>query len=191
MFERFTKAARIAIVTAQEEARLANSDHIDVEHVLIGVLDAADPSLRALVDAHGLTVDSVRAAISGAGAAADPLGAEDAEALRSIGIDLDAIRESLDANFGEDALNRAVPTERRGFFNPRRFGHIPFTAGAKKVVEQSLREALAHKDDRIGAEHVLLGVLGGPSPTARKVIEAHVGIDELRRQVLELLDRAA
>ncbi|MFH5211691.1 Clp protease N-terminal domain-containing protein [Antrihabitans spumae] len=190
MFERFTKTARIAIVTAQEEARMANSDHIDVEHVLLGVIDSADSALAAVLAKNGLTADTVGTAVAELGKQS-PLGPEDAEALRSIGIDLDAIRESLDANFGEDALNRAVPAERRGFFNPRRFGHIPFTAGAKKVVELSLREALAHKDDHIGSEHVLLGVLRAPSPAARAIIEANVGIDELRRQVIELLDRAA
>ena len=37
-------------------------------------------------------------------------------------------------------------------------GQIPFTPGAKRALEQALREALAAKDRHIGPEHVLLGV---------------------------------
>ncbi len=189
MFERFTKAARFAVVGAHEQARELKSPRIDVEHVLLGVLSTADKDLTTLLDRVGLTYDDVRAHIA-ENRRSEALGAEDAEALKSIGIDLDAVRESLEATFGDDALDRAVPEERRGWFG-RRGGHIPFTPGAKKVLELSLREALAHKDDHIASEHILLGVLRAPSDKARAVIEEHVAVAELRRQIGELLDRAA
>ena len=38
-------------------------------------------------------------------------------------------------------------------------GHIPFTARAKKVLEMSLREALALGHNYIGTEHILLGLV--------------------------------
>src|SRR6202044_2392378 len=38
-------------------------------------------------------------------------------------------------------------------------GHIPFTPPAKKVLELSLREALALKKEYIGTEHILLGLV--------------------------------
>jgi ATP-dependent Clp protease ATP-binding subunit ClpC len=38
-------------------------------------------------------------------------------------------------------------------------GHIPFTPRAKKVLELSLREALQLGHDRIGTEHILLGLI--------------------------------
>ncbi len=189
MFERFTKTARFAVVGAHEQARELKSPRIDVEHVLLGVLSTADKNLTSLLVDAGLTFDGVRAQVA-ENRRSEALGEEDAEALKSIGIDLDAVRESLEATFGDDALDRAMPQERRGWFG-RRGGHIPFTPGAKKVLELSLREALAHKDDHISSEHILLGVLRAPSDKARTVIESHVTAAELRRQILELLDRAA
>ena len=37
--------------------------------------------------------------------------------------------------------------------------HIPFTPGAKKALELSLREALQFGHDYIGTEHLLLGLI--------------------------------
>lgn len=191
MFERFTKDARHAIVFAQEEARMLNHDEIGVEHILIGVLATEEAGLAELLATVGLSVDEARSVVAKRHKD-DVLGVADAEALRSIGIDLDAVRESLDATFGQDALDRAREDDRRDWFGrPRNFGHIPFTGDAKKAVELSLREALARKDDHIGTEHVLLGILRAPGDVARAVIESHVTTDDLRGRLVELLDRAA
>ncbi|WP_280429798.1 Clp protease N-terminal domain-containing protein, partial [Nocardia brasiliensis] len=116
----------------------------------------------------------------------------DAEALRAIGIDLAPGRESLEANFGSYALERAAPEQRRGpFGRGRNFGHIPFTKDAKKVLELSLREALARKDKSIESGHVLLGILRAPNPTTERLLGGSGPIDELRSKVHTLLDRAA
>lgn len=187
MFERFSKSAKVAVVIAQEEARELRSPHIQVEHVLLGVASSAERDLRTMLDGVGLDVDGLRAALREGQAFGD----EDAEALKSIGIDLGAVRESLDATFGADTLERAVPADRRGLFGKWSSGHIPFTREAKKVLELSLREALAHKDDYIGSEHVLLGILRAPSPAAKALIESRIEIDVLRRKVIALLDAAA
>ncbi len=191
MFERFTRPARVAVVYAQEEAKELRAPQIDVEHLLLGVALAADGPLAVLLADAGLTGPAIRAELM-TGDHQQPLGAEDAEALRSIGIDLDAVRASLADTFGPDALDAPAPDDRpRGWFGKRNFGHIPFTRNAKKVLELSLREALAHKDDSIGAEHILLGVVRSPSDVARALIVEHLSLDELRGRVLPLLDRAA
>lgn len=185
MFERFTRSARVAVVVAQEEARMADAPRIDVEHVLLGVLHRPDPDLREMLAGVGLTVEDARTRLR-----PQPLGDDDAAALKSIGIDLEAVRASLEASFGPDALDRDVPESRRGWFG-RRTGHISFTPGAKKVLELSLREAMYRKDSSIRAEHVLLGILRSPSPVARSIVEAHLSVAELRDRVVALLDRAA
>ncbi|MEV6277623.1 Clp protease N-terminal domain-containing protein [Nocardia sp. NPDC051832] len=192
MFERFSKEARMAVVVAQEDARELHAPTIDVEHVLLGLLSQGDDTLKALLAASGLTHAGVWGALSEQGAAG-PLGQADAEALRSIGIDLDAVRESLEATFGEDALDRAVPAEgKRGFFGRGKgFGHIPFTREAKKVLELSLREALARKDNGIEAGHILLAVLRAPNATTTRLLGGSEAISELRPKVHGLLDRAA
>ena len=42
-------------------------------------------------------------------------------------------------------------------------GHIPFSDDSKKVFEHSLRESLALDHSYIGTEHMLLGLVSGPS----------------------------
>jgi ATP-dependent Clp protease ATP-binding subunit ClpA len=66
--------------------------------------------------------------------------------------------------------------------------HIPFTPRAKKVLELSLREALALKHDYIGTEHLLLGMLAeGDGVAAQALTRRGVTIDVARQQVIELL----
>lgn len=194
MFERFTKSTRAAVIEAQQQARDLHSPVIDVEHILLGVLMRADTPLQTLLDEVGLTHDAATADLS-----ADldqPLGPEDAEALKSIGIDLDAIRRSLDDTFGPDALDRAqtsqIPDESKGWLG-RVFGgnHVSFSPGAKKTIELALREAIARKENEITAEHLLLGVVRAPNATTKRLIEAHIALPDLRRRVTALLDRAA
>lgn len=197
MFERFSKKARLAIVVAQEDARELHSPTIEVEHVLLGVLAQSELDLTQLLAEVGITHEKVVAELLRAGKGepdkGEPLGAEDAEALRSIGIDLDAVRESLEATFGADALERAEPPKRGGLFGRGSLstGHIPFTHDAKKVIELSLREALARKDNYIGSAHILLGILRAPNETTTRLLGGAVAIDNLRPKVHALLDRAA
>ncbi|MGW0180533.1 Clp protease N-terminal domain-containing protein [Nocardia sp. NPDC003345] len=190
MFERFAKSARSVVVAAQEQARALHSPEIRVEHLLLALLEAGGPRLRALLEENGVTesgaLHELTEEVSGR-----PLGPEDAEALRSIGIDLDAVRESLEATFGADALDRAHPAreskERRGGL----FGHIPFDSGAKKVIELSLREALARKDKTIETGHILLAVLRAPNAVTTGILGGPDRLDGLRSQVQVLLDQAA
>ncbi|MFE9326200.1 Clp protease N-terminal domain-containing protein [Nocardia sp. NPDC052278] len=192
MFERFSRSARTAIVIAQEDARELRAPKIEVEHVLLGLLAQGEPELKTLLEEAGLTHRAVLESL-GQEAKGQPLGAEDAEALRSIGIDLDAVRESLEATFGEDALERAVPEERSRFGRgrDRNWGHIPFTRDAKKVLELGLREALARKDRSIESGHLLLGILRAPNATTTRILGGSEAIDALRPRVHALLDRAA
>ncbi|WP_067703113.1 Clp protease N-terminal domain-containing protein [Nocardia jejuensis] len=195
MMERFDKAAKVAVVMTQEEARELRAPAIDVEHVLLGLLGCPDAGLVRVLADHGLTANRVRDALSD-NRIGDPLGEEDAAALRSIGIDLEAVRESLEATFGQDALERALPADepRRGRFRSTKgmnFGHIPFTRDAKKVLELSLREAITRGDKRIEAGHVLLGVLRAPNQVTRGLIGDDAAERELRDAVGKYLDRAA
>lgn len=189
MFERFSRSARLAVVVAQEEARELRSPRIDVEHLLLGLLAQSEQGVPALLaEQAGLTRASVRQALVDEGASA-PLGADDAEALRSIGIDLDAVRESLEASFGADALDRAQPPQRRGLFGRDwTAGHIPFTREAKKVLELSLREALARKDKSIESGHMLLAVLRAPNQATVRLFGDAEKVEALRPRVHELLD---
>lgn len=101
MFERFTEDARAAVIGAQAEARALGDRHIGTEHVLLS--SPPPPRRGGALREHGLDADDLRTRI----AAVNRTGGDvlDPDALRSIGIDLDAVREATEQSFGEGALD--------------------------------------------------------------------------------------
>jgi ATP-dependent Clp protease ATP-binding subunit ClpA len=191
MFERFTRYARVAVVLAQEEARELHTREISPQHLLLGVLQAAGNDLSAVLSGYGLTADAVRARLIKASPKTDESFDEDAEALRAIGIDLRAVRDSVARTFGPDAFDDALSRSGRRRGRQRRSSHIPFNRGAKKSLELAVRETLAHKDNEIGCEHLLLGILRSGDKAAIGLITEHVYTSQLRASILALLDKAA
>jgi ATP-dependent Clp protease ATP-binding subunit ClpC len=97
-----------------------------------------------------------------------------ARALRSLGINLDAVRQEVDEIIG------------RGGSPPS--GHIPFTPRAKKVLELSLREALQLGHNYIGTEHILLGLLReGEGVACQVLVKLGANLPKVRARVYELL----
>jgi len=143
MFERFTHAARAVVAQAHEEAAALGHGRVDSEHLLLAVAAAG-----ALPASLGIDQAGLRAAVEAAPAGLD------AQALATIGIDMDNVRRSVEQSFGPDALAA------RG--GARRKGHVSFGPGAKRALEQSLREAVALRDRSIGPEHILLGLTSDP-----------------------------
>jgi ATP-dependent Clp protease ATP-binding subunit ClpA len=188
MFERFTRPARAAVVLAQQEARELRTREMAPQHLLLGVLQAADNDLSGVLSGYGLTADVVRTRLIEACPTTDDSFDEDAEALRAIGIDLRAVRDSVARTFGADVLDSALPRSGR---RRRRRGHIPFTRAAKKCVELAVREALAHKDNEIACTHLLLGIMRSDDKAAVGLITEHVYTAQLRASILTLLDKAA
>jgi ATP-dependent Clp protease ATP-binding subunit ClpA len=169
MFERFTDEAREAVVAAQREASALNHGHIGTEHLLLGLL--ADGDGRAARVLHEFSVDRAwaRGEVERIVGRGEP--DLDADALATLGIDLDAVRERVERTFGAGALSRR---RCRGGLLTR--GHLPFTPRAKKVLELSLREAIAMADDHIGSEHVLLGLTREGDGVAARILGSH-GVD--------------
>lgn len=165
MFERFTDKARHVLANAQNEARLLGHNFIGTEHLVLALTGSAGVAGDVLRDA-GLTVEDLRAAtvdVVGSGPVSQP----DARALEAIGIDLDAIRSTVEAEFGVGALDMTRAARRR----QKRCASPPFTPAAKKALELSLRQALHLGDSFIGTEHLILGVLHEERSAARRVIE--------------------
>lgn len=185
MFERFSGDARAVVVAAQEAARAAGDQQIRAIHLLIG-LGGEDRSVGDLLAEHRLHPDAVqRWNIE------HQRGTLDASALFALGIDLAAVRASVEATFGPGALENDPPVVRRW---PRRarLGHTPFTDGAKKALQLSLRETVRLGGPAIGSEAVLLGVLRADDREVRRLL-ADLGVDAiaLRRAVEHRLRRAA
>jgi ATP-dependent Clp protease ATP-binding subunit ClpA len=184
MFERFTDSAREAVVQAQVEARGLGHRYIGTEHLLLGLLaDSESDSARCLW-LQGMDHDQVREALTRI--IPVPPGDLDAEALETIGIDLSAVREKVEATFGAGALDQ--PPGRGGERRRLPSGHIPFTARAKKVLELSLREAVRMHHKHIADGHILLGLLReGEGLAVRILVDAGVDLDSLRRDVTAAL----
>ena len=67
-------------------------------------------------------------------------------------------------------------------------GHIPFTPRSKKVLELSLREALALSHNYIGTEHILLGLIReGEGVAAQVLVNLGASLEAVRARVLETL----
>jgi ATP-dependent Clp protease ATP-binding subunit ClpA len=176
MFERFTTEARQAVVGAQDEARRLHDGRIGTEHLLLALLTQDTPS-AAVLARYGLTHDSVSQTIAGYRSAEDL----DADALTTLGIDLDAVRDRVEATFGPGALDGNGPPREPG-------GRIPFSPRARKVLELALREAIAMKSKVIRDGHIALGLLREGEGLAMKALHDR-GVDttELRRDLTAAL----
>lgn len=185
MFERFGRHARVAVVLAQEEAKDLSAKLIGPEHLVAGIVQSASRELLDELAGVGMTVDSVREQL---GANASGASFEsDADALKSIGIDLHRVRERINHAFGEGTFDDAVSDSG----SRSRRGNLAFSKPAKEALKLALREAVAHHDSTIDSEHLLLGVLRGGDPLASALITSHVSEDLLRSNIISLLDRAA
>jgi ATP-dependent Clp protease ATP-binding subunit ClpA len=101
-----------------------------------------------------------------------------AEALESLGISLEAVRQQVEQIIG------------RG--NQAPSGHIPFTPRAKKVTELALREADALGNGHVDTEHLLLGLVREGDGVAAQVLARLGGdLNSVRQQVILLLPRQA
>jgi ATP-dependent Clp protease ATP-binding subunit ClpA len=167
MFERFTQEARQVVVSSQDEARQLHHNFIGTEHLLLGLLDQAGSPTCAVFERHGLTrTAAIEVLRRFAGQAQF-----DAAALGTVGIDLDAVRASVEATFGPGALDMTAGRRTR---EPK--GHIPFTARSKKVLELSLRETIALKSGEITDGSIALGLIREGEGLAAKILHDR-GID--------------
>jgi len=181
VFERFHQDARRVVERARHEAALAGQGQIGCEHLLLGLL--AEPGLAAAaLTATGLDLRALRERLPQASQQQpNPL---DAEALASVGIDLDQVRRAADARFGPGALGRAAQA--------RRPGRMRFTTDAKKALELAVRTAVGRRHREITGGHLLIGIIDQGHNGALDLLAA-AGADAatLRADVLRRLSAAA
>jgi ATP-dependent Clp protease ATP-binding subunit ClpC len=99
-----------------------------------------------------------------------------AQVLKSLGITEEAARQQVEEITG------------RGQADPQPGQHIPMTPRAKKVLQLSLREAIALGHGYIGTEHILLGLVREGEGVAMQVLNG-LGVDpnRVRQQVIQLV----
>jgi ATP-dependent Clp protease ATP-binding subunit ClpA len=194
MFERFTGQARSVVVQAQGHARRLGHNYVGCEHLLLAVsgTDSVAADVLRLVGVTPESIESARLQVL----ADAPAPVLDREALAAVGIDLDTVRERVEASFGPGALTRQPPQQRRRLQPWRRSrrpcnarpagGYLPFTPRAKRCLERSLREAVARRDGYIGVEHLALAVIATTDGVIPQIL-SRLGVSaaQARTQILE------
>jgi ATP-dependent Clp protease ATP-binding subunit ClpA len=160
-------------VAAREHATALRHDVIGTEHVLLALVARHDEAGRTLqhlgLDAAGVRDDICRIA----GAGPEPGAAFDADALGSIGIDLDTVRERVEASFGEGALERA--SRRRGTCGGSAFGVAP---QLKQALDGARRSA-AREERSLTAGDIAIGLAEQHDSLSARILGDH-GISPAR-----------
>jgi hypothetical protein len=160
-WHRFTPDGRQVIRHAFAEARELGHPCMADEHVLLGVLRHGGGQGAALLEARRLDLATARAGLLRVGPTIEPA-ADPAKALRTVGVDIENIRQKLEASFGPEVLNAA---ERRVRRPPRWRGGHPRPSAlcvhllAKRSFELAAGFATRRGDAGIGPDHLLYGVL--------------------------------
>ena len=180
MLERFTRPARDVVERTQQIAIESRATQVRPEHLFAALLwDDTSLAVRVLNDQGG-TSERLHAELDRRRAKyVDGLDDADAEALASIGIDLEAVVSRM----SQDDL---APPRRR-----RSRGHVRFSRSSKKVLELALREAVAMRHNYIGTEHLLLGLVReGDVIVHDTLVAAGVEPTTLRAAVAEAVRQA-
>ena len=177
MFERFTKDARAVVEGAVGHCERAGEGQVDEAHMLLALLEREGSRGSFALASLGLTGrrDSVVRGLSEARRRGG-LSRADAEALSGLGIDLSEIVSRVEEAHGTGALESG----RRGV-GGRRSRRLGFAPGARDVLAQSLRIAVAHHDRHIGDEHLLMALTARPGVPAEVLADHGVTYEGVAR----------
>jgi Clp amino terminal domain, pathogenicity island component len=167
MTRTFTEDANAIVVQAYEHAIRLGHPYLGGEHLLLALAAVGQPA-GAVPREHGVTPGRVEAEIvrlSGCGLFGDL----DRGALAAVGVDIDAVRATTEASFGQEALTRAARAVHR---KPRWFGprpaafagrdgaYLPLGSGAGQAFVGARRAAqMRGGTPPFGVEDLALGIL--------------------------------
>jgi hypothetical protein len=126
MHTRFDTESRIAVAQATDIARELGHREVGPGHLLLGLLANPRGTAYAALWDHGVSLDTARDLVAAHlvepvpetdeadEPAPAPDYAEDREALKAIGIDLDRVRDAVRANLGDDLADRWAARSERG-----------------------------------------------------------------------------
>jgi len=165
MRDRLSAEARAVMRLALAESGQLGHGYVGDEHVLLGLLAEQASRASSLLRAHGLDLASARAELQRLSAAGlmPRSCADDAGALRAVGIDVEAVRERLVTAFGADAVGAAVwRASRRPWWRGGGRRRTPL-CGPPFFAKRAMYLAGCYAESREAAavtpEHLLYGVL--------------------------------
>jgi ATP-dependent Clp protease ATP-binding subunit ClpA len=163
--DRLSATAREVMRLALAESEQLGHGYIGDEHVLLGLLRQQAGVASSLLRGQGLDLASARAELQRLSAAGlmPRSRADDAGALRAVGIDVEAVRQRLVAAFGADAVGAAVwRASQRPWWRGGGRRRTPL-CGPPFFAKRAMHLASCHAESREAAavtpEHLLHGVL--------------------------------
>jgi ATP-dependent Clp protease ATP-binding subunit ClpA len=145
------------LIAGAEEARRLGHNYIGTEHILGLLTRNPDGTATQLLAQLGVSSEAIEQALACWFPEASPASKIDPEALATLGVDFETVRERLEQTFGPGALERT------------RSGCLGICPRLKLALAYALDHAA---DDPLGDEHVLLGMLSVPDSVAARVLAA-------------------
>ena len=165
MWDRLSEQAREVMRLALAESGQLGHGYVGDEHVLLGLLREQASQASSLLRGHGLDLASARAELQRLSAAGlmPRSRADDAGALRAVGIDVEGVRERLVTAFGAEAVGAAVwRASRRPWWRGGGRRRTPL-CGPPFFAKRAMYLASCYAESRDAAavmpEHLLYGVL--------------------------------
>jgi len=165
MWDRLSAEAREVMRLALAESEQLGHGYVGDEHVLLGLLAEQAGQASSLLRGHGLDLTSARAELQRLSAAGlmPRSRADDAGALRAVGIDVQAVRQRLVTTFGEQAVGAAVwRASRRPWWRGGGRRRTPLCGPpffAKRAIYLASCYAQRRGAAAVTPEHLLHGVL--------------------------------
>ena len=165
MWDRLSAEAREVMSLALAESGQLGHGYLGDEHVLLGLLRGQASRASSLLRGHGLDLASARAELQRLSAAGlmPRSRADDAGALRAVGIDVEAVRQRLVTAFGAEAVGAAVwRASRRPWWRGGGRRRTPL-CGPPFFAKRAMYLASCYAESRdagaVMPEHLLYGVL--------------------------------
>jgi hypothetical protein len=177
----FDEGVRALVRTAQDRARALGHPGIGCEHLLYAIAHSPTP-VGEVAREYGVTPDRVAAQterlLNGPRSVFDGL---DAEALATIGIDLQAVRNAVEANLGPAPAPRPRTWRRRRVRLP---GHLPVTGRARSCLDNAVQDA-ERGGMRVAEHHVGAAVVAADGGLVPPILAAlGVSPPQLRTAIL-------
>jgi ATP-dependent Clp protease ATP-binding subunit ClpA len=108
VFERFTISTRLAVLSAQKEARRLRHRQIATPHLLLALLQTGPGQTGDILRSHGVDAEAVERELRALLDHNPKADLDDAQVLAALGINVAHLRATIEANFGQGALDRVL-----------------------------------------------------------------------------------
>ena len=178
MMSRLTPAAKSVVVRGYEYAARDQAGQIREEHLLEALL--ADSEGSRLLGDRLVDEDVLRQFLGELEDSRRKGGLTVAEeaALGSLGIDVDAVVQQIEDQFGTQALAAEEPKPPRWWRKPA------FSADAVRVLTEAERHLSATGGRSLGVEHLALGLVSAPTALAESLARRGVCEASVRDQLV-------